>query len=145
MNRAELLDVCFGRADFPPSNETFELVHGSDVLCHVAAYEKTVVAGGRSIEVWGIGQVCTDPSWRCLGLATSLLSAAHQAGLARGLQFAVLFSSDESFYGKRGYRREGEVGRSRDLRPRCQEPALLVRPLTSASWPKGPVSTGPIW
>lgn len=126
MTRGDLLLECFGRSNFPVPDATYQATwNGSGVIASVDAYHRKIIVddGQVPVQVWGIAQVCTDPTWRDLGLARALLAAAHHDGLKRGYDFAALFSDYRGFYEPLGY-------------VQIKGP-LLVRYLAGSAWPHG--------
>lgn len=135
MNRSELLIACMGRDNFAPPRAVYEVTRDTgDVLSHVEAYAKHVDVGEVSVDVWGIAQVCTDPDWRSLGLARSLVRTAHKDARDQGFQFAALFSAYETFYAPLGYRKTG-----------THPDSFLTCQLGDHPWPDGLISPGPSW
>ena len=135
MTREELLEECFGRADWPPGDVVLQVRAGEDVLAHLDLYVRSIGVGSREVPVAAIGQVATDPAYRGLGLASGLVRAAHRAALARGLEWAALFGVS-SLYGRIGYRTPRDP----------PQPDFLVCPLVDGvEWPEGPIDTRGEW
>lgn len=110
MNRHELVcssfpDLCGG---WPEPDFVFEMTVDDDVLSHVDLYWRSVEVGMVPIRVAAIGQVCTDTAWRNLGLASTLLTAAHHRAVAEGVSWAALWSDHQDFYSRFGYRQVGQ-------------------------------------
>jgi predicted acetyltransferase len=102
----------------PPGDLVYGISADRIVVSHLDLYWKTIRVAGEPVEVAAIGQVCTLPEYRRLGLATSLLEAAHDDSCGR-VPFAALFGS-LAFYGRLGYR---ETNLTNEL-------SFLLRPLT---------------
>lgn len=135
MTREELLEKCFGSADWPPGDVVLQVRAGDDVLAHLDLYWRSIGVGGTDLPVAAIGQVATDPAYRGLGLASSLVRAAHRVAVERGLEWAALFGVS-TLYSRIGYR------------PPLDPPArdFLVCPLVDGlEWPPGPIDTRGEW
>jgi GNAT superfamily N-acetyltransferase len=135
VNRDELLELCFGRADFPPGALIFEMKNGDDVLSHVDLYWRRIVVGPTTITVAAIGQVCTDPDHRGLGYASALVRRAHAAAREHPIGYACLFSAYFGLYEKLGYRQPDPEG----------NPDFLICTLTGEPWPPGRIDTRGEW
>jgi predicted N-acetyltransferase YhbS len=135
MTRKQLLEECFGTADFPRGDAVLQVRAGDDVLAHLDLYVRSIGVGSTEVLVAAIGQVATDPAYRGLGLASSLVQAAHRLALGRGLEWAALFGVS-SLYGRIGYRTP----------PAAPKPDFLVCPLIDGTeWPGGPIDTRGEW
>jgi predicted N-acetyltransferase YhbS len=135
MTREQLLIECFGRADWPIGDVVLQVGSGDDVLAHLDVYWRTVGVGGEEVEVAAIGQVCTDPAYRGLGLASSLVRTAHRVAADRGLAWAALFGIDP-LYTRIGYFQPAAT----------PSPDFLVCPLREGmEWPAGPIDTRGEW
>jgi predicted N-acetyltransferase YhbS len=135
LTREELLLECFGEAGFAPGDVVLEVRAGEDVLSHVDIYWRAVGVGSAEVPVAAIGQVCTDPAFRGLGFATSLVAASHRLAAARGVAWAALFGVDP-LYTRLGYRQPAEP----------PDEDFLVCPLAEGlEWPPGPVDTRGEW
>ena len=135
VTREELLEECFGTADWPPGDVVLQVRSDDGVLAHLDLYVRSIGVGSRDVPVAAIGQVATDPAYRGLGLATGLVRAAHRAALARGLEWAALFGVS-SLYGPIGYRPPPDPPR----------PDFLVCPLVDGiEWPAGRIDTRGEW
>ena len=71
---------------------------------HLAAHDVAVGVGPRACRVLGVAEVCVEPSSRGLGLVRAMLAAAHEFGVDRRFDFAMLFGRPE-IYRSSGYRR----------------------------------------
>ena len=135
MTREQLLEECFGTADFPPGDIVLQVRSGEDVLAHVDVYWRAVGVGAAEVDVAAIGQVATDPAHRGLGLASSLVRTAHRIAVERGLEWAALFGVS-TLYARIGYRHP----------PDPPQPDFLVCPLVDGvEWPLGPIDTRGEW
>ena len=135
MTREELLEECFGTADFPPGDVVLQVRSGDDVLSHLDLYWRSVGVSGDEVDVAAIGQVATDPAFRGLGLASTLVRTAHRVAAERGLEWAALFGVS-TLYARVGYRALSDAPR----------PDFLVCPLVEGiDWPRGPVDTRGEW
>ena len=135
MTREELLEECFGRADWPPGDVVLQVREGDDVLAHFDLYVRSIGVGSTEVLVAAIGQVATDPAYRDLGLASGLVRTAHRVAIDRGLEWAALFGVS-SLYGRIGYRKP----------PDPPKPDFLVCPLVDGlEWPDGPIDTRGEW
>jgi predicted N-acetyltransferase YhbS len=105
------------------------------VLSHVDVYWRAVGVGSTEVPVAAIGQVSTDPAFRGLGFATSLVAAAHRLAAERGVAWAALFGVDP-LYARLGYRTPAE--------PPNED--FMVCPLAEgAEWPSGAIDTRGQW
>lgn len=135
MTREELLEACFGTADWPRGDVVLQVRSGDDLLAHLDLYVRSIGVGTREVLVAAIGQVCTDPAHRGLGLASALVRTAHRVALERGLEWAALFGVS-TLYGRIGYRTP----------PEPPQPDFLVCPLvTGLEWPEGAIDTRGEW
>lgn len=105
------------------------------MLSHVDLYWRAVEVGSVEIPVAAIGQVSTDPAFRGLGFASSLVAAAHRLAAERGVAWAALFGV-ERLYARLGYRAP----------PEPPHEHFLVCPLAKGvDWPQGPIDTRGEW
>lgn len=135
MTLAQLLEECFGTADFPTGDVVLQVRAGDDVLAHLDLYWREVAVGTTEVPVAAIGQVATDPAHRGLGLAGSLVRTAHGIAAARGLAWAALFGVS-TVYTRIGYMHPSDAARA----------DFLVCPLVDGiEWPPGPIDTRGEW
>jgi predicted N-acetyltransferase YhbS len=135
VTREELLEECFGTAEFPPGDVVLEVRSVEGVLAHVDVYWRSVVVGAQEAEVAAIGQVATDPAFRGLGLASALVRAGHRVASGRGLEWAALFGVS-TLYARIGYYPP----------PGAPSPDFLVCPLVDGlEWPTGSIDTRGEW
>jgi len=135
VTREQLLEECFGTADFPAGDVVLQVRAGDDVLSHLDLYWRAVGVGSLEVPVAAIGQVATDPARRDLSLASALVRTAHRIAAERGLEWAALFGVS-SLYSRIGYRTP----------PDPPKPDFLVCPLVDGvEWPAGPIDTRGEW
>jgi predicted N-acetyltransferase YhbS len=135
MTREELLEECFGSVDWPPGDVVLQMRAGGDILAHLDLYWRSIGVGATDLPVAAIGQVATDPAYRGIGLASSLVRAAHRVAIERGLEWGALFGVS-TLYGRIGYRGP----------PNSPAPDFLVCPLVEGlEWPRGPIDTRGEW
>lgn len=135
MTREQLLEECFGTADFQPGDVVLQVRSREDVLAHLDLYVRSVGVGSTEVLVAAIGQVATDPAFRGFGLASGLVRSAHRIALERGLEWAALFGVS-TLYGRIGYRTPPDPPR----------PDFLICPLIDgAEWPEGRIETRGEW
>lgn len=73
------------------------------VLCVV---ERTVTVGGSGLTVAGIGNVCTLPEWRGMGIADAVMATALAEAGKRSLDAGLLFCKPalEKVYARMGWK-----------------------------------------
>lgn len=100
------------REAFPDSVETYGCLDPTVVLLavdegrivgHSFLYERTVVLGGRSLQLGMIGDVAVAATRRSQGLCKHLLQNAHARFRQRAIEFSVLFAFDPPIYRSSGY------------------------------------------
>jgi len=135
MTREELLEECFGSADWPRGDVVLQVRSADDVLSHLDLYWRAVGVGSSEVPVAAIGQVATGPAHRGLGLASALVLTAHRISAEHGLEWAALFGVS-TLYGRVGYRKPEDAPR----------PDFLVCPLVDGvDWPRGAIDTRGEW
>jgi predicted N-acetyltransferase YhbS len=135
MTKEELLEECFGTADFTPGDVVLQVRLGDDVLSHLDLYWRAVGVGSAEVAVAAIGQVATDPAYRGLRLASALVRTAHRVAAEQGLEWAALFGVS-GIYARIGYRIPADA----------PEPEFVVCALVEgAEWPAGPIDTRGKW
>lgn len=128
MTPAELVASVFGPAmrDYPGYEHEVVVSVGGDAVAYVGLARRTIGLGGREVDVAGIGFVCTDPTYRHLGLMSAALRGAHRTAVLAGLPFALLNTGSPALYVPFGYR------------PAANLPGeWLVSCLGDAPWPDG--------
>lgn len=134
MTREQLIRECFGE-DFPAGDLVLDVRSEDDVLSHLDVYWRTVGVGEVEVAVAAIGQVCSDPAFRGLGLASALVRTAHHVAAERGLLWAALFGVS-TLYTRIGYFKPDELPR---------EDFLICPLVPGAVWPPGRIDTRGEW
>jgi GNAT superfamily N-acetyltransferase len=101
-----LIRECFPGSLYPLPDESVETSVDGLVVCHVGIFWRTLeLVEHGPYEVTGIGLVCTHPSWRRLGLATTLLEVARRRGALHSRPLLALFAgqSESALYRVLGY------------------------------------------
>lgn len=107
MNGQDLARSIFGDGpvdrDWAGYEDGVELRVADRVVSHVGLTERVILLEGVDTAVAGIGFVCTEPTYRSMGLATALMKAAHQRAQLAGLPWALLNAIDTPLYRRLGY------------------------------------------
>ena len=74
-----------------------------EMVAHVVTHALRLRYGGTSLQMGGIGAVCTHPDHRKKGYASAVMQVALDYMLARGDHFALLVTGTNDFYTKLGY------------------------------------------
>lgn len=104
---------------FPPSPEYFRRHFKNDPDAHiedifvarkdgelvasVRLFTRSVWLGGKVARVGGIGEVCSDPCIRGLGVSYYLLDMAMKTADARGWELGALYTGRHSHYARHGF------------------------------------------
>jgi Predicted acetyltransferase len=119
------------------------------LVAHLAAHERTVLAGDRVHAAGGVAEVCVHPEYRGRGYAGRLVGAAHDWMRERGWDYSILFG-EPRYYASSGYvpisnlllEERGSDGAT----VRREAGGALVFPLGATPWPDGVVVwPGPIF
>lgn len=79
-----------------------ELRTGAHVVGFVGLTTRTITVDDKPLTVAGIGFVCVEDFWRGMGIATSLMQAAHFKAKHQ-LPFALLNAGHPEIYKRMGY------------------------------------------
>ncbi len=112
--------------------------------------DRTILAGGQSLAIAGIGGVATHPDFQRRGFAGNLLQASAEEMRRLGrYDFAMLFCATKliPYYAKSGFR---QVNNPIYILQHGQrvlfEDHQMVLPLSGKAWPDGDVDVnGPPW
>lgn len=124
---------------------------GGDLIAHVAAHDKLIVARGEAgdeekVRVAGIAEVMVHPAARGMGHVKEILPVAHAALERMEFAFATLFGRP-AIYSSSGYRVAENLVRYYDderdewieERFRRPERSFMYRPLCRSDWPRGTI------
>jgi|GEM_PF-97012 len=117
------------------------------LVAHLAVHDKSIGTPAGKVRAGGIAEVCVASTHRGQGLVRQLLAIAHDWMTSQGIAFSTLFG-DPRVYFSSGYRKAKNPVRCLDPKTgkRQTKPLdnFLIKPLTSAPWPKGTIDlSGP--
>lgn len=101
-----LIRETFAGCDYSLPDESIEVWWDGLVISHVGLFWRTIMLAEHGpLEIGGVGLVVTQPSWRRLGLATSLLEAARRRSALHGRPYLALFAgrTEQRLYRSLGY------------------------------------------
>ena len=76
-----------------------------EIVSSVRLFTRSAWVNGRVARVGGIGEVCSEPSIRGLGVSTHLLNLARERMDARGWELGMLYTGRHSHYARVGFER----------------------------------------
>lgn len=76
-----------------------------EIVSSVRLFTRSAWVSGRVARVGGIGEVCSDPVIRGLGVSSHLLSLAMERMDARGWELGMLYTGRYSHYERQGFAR----------------------------------------
>lgn len=120
--------------EVPPSWR-WSVRSGDRLIAHAAAHDFGIEFAAGCFRILGIAEVCVEPDFRGRGLVRRMLDAAHDFGVERGFDFAMLFGRPE-IYRSCGYRApsgtvlvEGPDGRGRFREDALMRPLAIDVPI----------------
>lgn len=94
--------------------------------------------------IFGIIDLCVDPSARRQGFASRLLQEVEKLGQQNSIEFLVLFAEDPRIYHQQGFFRAANPLRwmridEHETLGLAEQPLeeLMIKPLTERAWPDG--------
>jgi len=126
---------------------------GDKLVSQIGIVDRTILAGGQSLVIGGVGGVATHPDFQRRGFAAMLLQAAAEQMRRRGsgdpYDFAMLFCDPKliPYYAKSGFRQvNNPIYILQSGRRVLFEDHQMVLPLSGKPWPEGDVElNGPPW
>jgi GNAT superfamily N-acetyltransferase len=149
----DLVQVAF--PGYPPDRPYFKLrphfrflAWNDDALVgHLGVDHRVIRVGAEALSIFGVIDLCVTPSYQHRSLAMQLLQQLES--LARDTQRGaiVLFADDHRLYTANGYQRieapctwmmvDGH--RTLGITTQSLGDCLMVKPITLAHWPDGPI------
>jgi predicted acetyltransferase len=106
--KATFLEDAPGKDDYYAEYGTPALIvvlrDGSQVIGHLAAYERDVSIGSEALRIGMIGGVVIAPGYRGAGHSRALIGHAHAHFEAGKIPFSVLFAYEARVYESSGYK-----------------------------------------
>lgn len=83
----------------------FVAVAGTRICASARVFTRRVYLGGTEVSMGGIGEVCTDPDFRRMGLSGKLLAMCIEYMNSRRLAVSMLFTGRYGHYARYGWQR----------------------------------------
>ncbi len=117
---------------------------GDRLLGHLGLDHRMIGTTTGPARLLGIIDVCVDPSVRGRGIASRLLTRVDELAAEHGIEFLMLFTTDERLYERHGYRRRSNPLRWMKVHEHRtigigEEPLeeLMVKDVGERPWPEG--------
>jgi GNAT superfamily N-acetyltransferase len=119
-------------------------MEGTRLVGQLGLEHRVVSTTTGPASIFGIIDLCVDPSTRRQGFARRLLQEVEKLGRRTGIEFLVLFAEDPRIYHQQGFIRAANPLRWMRIHEHetlgiAEQPLdeLMVKPLTERTWPGG--------
>lgn len=101
-----LIRSCFPGSGYALPDESVETCLRGEAISHVGVFWRNIDTSRGTLDVGGIGLVCTHPNWRRLGLATALLDVAFRRVQLHNITRCALYAgrAEAEFYLPHGFK-----------------------------------------